>query len=203
MPAAVVALPPDDRRLLIVAIAAVQEQRQDGGDPEEDAVHDAKGKGGLEHGAVLVHVDAVGAPELPAIGAEWAQRDVEGGVGGGEVGAVGACDAAQGDDRGDEGADEAEVDEGDEEGGVLGARVGEEGVDGVDGAEHGGDEEDEYVIGREEVVLREAVDKVREHAQGRDERNDLEPAPEGEEEAEEEHDGYDCLRRWQSSRVCR
>jgi hypothetical protein len=79
------------------------EPGQDGGEEEEDAVHDAEGEAGLEHGAGLVGADrdAV-AVEV----AEDAEVDVVL-VAGGDVGTVGAADPAEVVDCCDECADEA------------------------------------------------------------------------------------------------
>jgi hypothetical protein len=63
-------------------------------------------------------------------------------------------------DTSDKCADEAEIDEGDEEGVGAGAVVGEECCDGPHGAEDGDDEQDEDVVGSEEVILVVNVYKV-------------------------------------------
>lgn len=44
-------------RVPLVGAPAAVEPGQHGGDEEEDAVHDAEGEAGLEHGAGLVRVD--------------------------------------------------------------------------------------------------------------------------------------------------
>lgn len=93
-------------RLAVVAgvlgDAVAVEPGEHGGEEEEDAVHDAKRKTGLEHGARLVGVDrdavAVEGPEYPE--ADVVARPAD-------VGAVGAGDEAEVVDCCDEGADEA------------------------------------------------------------------------------------------------
>lgn len=133
----------------------------DGGDEEEDAVHDAKGPASLEHGAGLVGAPvpagASSAPSAAADGPVVAARDGH---------AVGVADAAQVPDAGDEGAHEAEVDDADEE--RIGRRpvVAEEGEDGPREGENRHDEEDENRLRREDVVLVVAVNEPGEHAHG-------------------------------------
>lgn len=75
---------------------------KDGGEEEKDAIHDAEGEAGLEHGAGLVGIDF---ETIAAEGAENAKVDVVGGAGG-DVGAVGAGDEAEVVDTCDECANE-------------------------------------------------------------------------------------------------
>lgn len=79
------------------------EPGQDGGHEEEDAVHDAEGPAGLEHGARLVRVDR---HAVAVVLAEDAKVDVVR-VAPADAGAVGAADEAEVVDCGDEGADKA------------------------------------------------------------------------------------------------
>lgn len=86
----------------VLADALAVEPGEHGGEEEEDAVHDAKGEAGLEHGARLVGVDvdavAVEGPEYPE--ADVVARPAD-------AGAVRAGDEAEVVDRCDEGADES------------------------------------------------------------------------------------------------
>ena len=45
----------------VIPILSVDEQREDGGDEEEDAIHDAKGEARFENGACLVDIERPGA----------------------------------------------------------------------------------------------------------------------------------------------
>jgi len=98
-------------------------------------------------------------------------------------------DAAQGPDGADEGAHEAQVDEGDEEAVGAGAVPGEEGGDGPDAGEDRDDEEDEDGVRGEGVGAVVEGDEVGEHAYYWDQGEDLEEAPEGEEDAAEHFEG--------------
>lgn len=92
------------RRPAVVACHAVAvEPGQHGGEEKEDAVHDAEGEAGLEHGARLVGVDG---DAVAVEGAEDAKVDVVGRAGR-DVGAVGVGDEAEVVDACNEGADEA------------------------------------------------------------------------------------------------
>jgi len=86
----------------VLADAVAVEPGQDGGEEEEDAVHDAEGEAGLEHGARLVGVDgdavAVEGPKRPEGDVVARAR---------HVGAVGARDESEVVDGRDEGADES------------------------------------------------------------------------------------------------
>lgn len=144
------------RGAVAAADAVAVEASQNTGDEEEDAVHDAEGEGGLEHGARLVGAGVQGGDRGAAEGAE---ADVVG-VAARDVGAVGRGDEAQGPDGADEGADEQEVDGGDEGGVGGGAVVAEEGVDGPGQGQHRHDEEHQDVVGRQLVQLHVAVDEV-------------------------------------------
>lgn len=162
--------------------AVAVEPSQDGGEEEEDAVHDAKGEAGLEHGASLVDrgVDAV----VGVGGTKGTKVEVEAAAGG-DVDTVGLGDVAQVPDGGDECADEAEIDDGDEQGVGGRAVVAEEGEDGPGEREHRDDEENKYVVGRQGVDFDIAVDEPGEHAHGWDQSEDLHEAPKGEEDGEQ------------------
>jgi hypothetical protein len=168
------------------AVSVVESDK--GGPGKEDAVHDAKGEAGLEHGAWLVRVEApAGARDAEAARratpvAAAAKRDT-----------VGAGDAAQVVDAGDEGADKEQVDEGDEAGVGRGAVVAEEGEDGPGEGEDGDDEEDEDRVGREGVELVVLVDEPGKHAHGGDQGKYLQQARRHE-RCGEEHDGRVCMR---------
>lgn len=86
----------------VLADAIAVEPGEHGGEEEEDAVHDAEGEAGLEHGARLVGVDvdavAVEGPEYPEVDVVGRPAD---------AGAVRAGDEAEVVDRCDEGADES------------------------------------------------------------------------------------------------
>lgn len=82
--------------------AVAVEPGEDGGEEEEDAVHDAEGEAGLEHGAGLVGVDA---DAVAVEGAENAKGEVVR-VAAADVGAVGAGDEAEVVDARYEGTDE-------------------------------------------------------------------------------------------------
>lgn len=149
---------------LVGAEAAAVEEGEDGGEEEEDAVHDAKGPAGLEHGARLVDVsrDAVDRGL-----AEDAEADVVR-VAAADVGAVGVADPAQVVHAGDEGAHEAQIDEGYEDG--VGRRpvVGEQREHGPGEREHRDDEEDQHVGRRQDIGRVPAVDEPGKHAHSRD-----------------------------------
>lgn len=108
---------------------------------KEDAVHDSKRKGSLQHRALLVRRKVQGVDRYTtkskANGVRRALCD---------RGAVLVGDAAQFVDACDEGADEAEIDEGGEACVVTGAVVGEEGCDGPGSAKDTDNEEDEDVV---------------------------------------------------------
>ena len=148
----------------IPLVPAPDQQRQQTGDEEEDAVHDAEGEAGLEHGARL------GRADVQAVDGRAAQRAEGDGVrrAGGHVRAVGVRDEAQLVHAGDQGADEAQVHEGHEE--RVGARavVREERRDGPGGREHGHDEQDQDVVRGEGVGDSVDVDEVGQHAEGGD-----------------------------------
>ena len=86
----------------VLSDAVAVEPGQHGGEEEEDAVHDAEGEAGLEHGARLVGVDvdavAVEGPEGPKVDVVARAPD---------AGAVGARDEPEVVDCCDEGADES------------------------------------------------------------------------------------------------
>lgn len=86
----------------VLADALAVEPGQHGGKEEEDAVHDAEGEAGLEHGARLVGVDvdavAVEGPERPEVDVVARAPD---------AGAVRARDESEVVDGCDEGADES------------------------------------------------------------------------------------------------
>lgn len=116
----------------------MHEQQQEARDGKEDAIHDAKGKARLQHGAVLVRVELKGRIAGDAIVVDGEGESTISG----EIGAVRIRDVAQLVDAGDESTDEAEIDKGDEEGGVAGGFAAEDGGNGPGSGEDGYDEED-------------------------------------------------------------
>lgn len=86
----------------VLADAVAVEPGEHGGEEEEDAVHDAEGEAGLEHGARLVGVDA---DAVAVEGSKRPEADVVARPA--DVGAVRAGDEAQVVDSSDEGADES------------------------------------------------------------------------------------------------
>ena len=125
---------------------------------EEDAVHDAEREARLEHGARLVDAEA---HRRQRAAAKRAQVDVDRRVARDDGDAVRVGDEAQLVDAGDEGADEGEVDEPDEARVVA---VREDGEQRPREREHRHDEQDQNVVGREQVGLDIAVHEEGEHA---------------------------------------
>lgn len=82
----------------------------------------------------------------------------------GGVLAVGVLDLAQVVDAGDEAAEEAEVDKGHKHAVVRRSRVVEQREEGPTQCEDGNDEEDQDVVGSEDVCVVELFDKPTEHA---------------------------------------
>lgn len=121
----------------ILFLAPLHKQQQKRRCEEENHVHDAEGKTGLQHRARLVH-----AQMQPARAAQAArvQRDGEG-TRAREVAAVRFGDRAQFDHARDQRARDAEVDEGHPEGGAARGFSPEERRDRPDGGEDGGYEE--------------------------------------------------------------
>ncbi|KAL8642703.1 MAG: hypothetical protein Q9228_000633 [Teloschistes exilis] len=152
----------------------MHEQQQKRRDGEEDAIHDAKRKARLQHGAILVDVEVEGRGAADAIVVDG---EGEAAVGG-EVGTTGVRDAAEFVDSGDKGPDEAEIDEGGEEGGFASGFAAEHGRDSPCGGQDRDDEED-----TEESCLFECG------YQG----DDLEEAPEGEQQAANHFGGNDAV----------
>lgn len=139
------------------AVAVVESDES--GPSEEDAVHDAKGPGGLEHGARLVGAQVVvGSGDGDAAEGATPLTIPD------QRGAVGARDAAQVVDGGDEGANEAQVDESDEAGVGRRAVVAEEGEDGPGEGKDGDDEKEEDGDWGEEVLVVVQMDEPGEHA---------------------------------------
>lgn len=148
--------------VLLLLRAVAVEPGEDGGEGEEDAVHDAEGEGGLEHGARLVGADVeavdAGRPEDAEADVPPVARD--------DVGAVGARDEAQVVDGGDEGAEEAQVDQSHEARVGAAAVVAEEGEQRPDEAQNRHDKHDEDEVRRQDVVAGVAVYEVAQHAHG-------------------------------------
>jgi len=99
------------------------------------------------------------------------------------VRAISIGDIAQFVDSSDECANEAQVDKGNEVGIVLGEAVAEDCAECPNEREYGDNEEDEDEGWCEHVVLDEAVDKPREHSNGRYQSDDFGESPERKEEA--------------------
>lgn len=119
--------------------------RHDCREEEEQAVHNAKRKARLQHATRPVDVQMQRierrAPQNPqANGRRRPRRDAD---------AVKVLDKAQVVHARDKGTDESEIDETDEARVGAGAVVREEGEERPGEAEHGDDEEDEDVAGRE------------------------------------------------------
>lgn len=181
--------PIDDDLLLHRRGLPTHQCGQQTGDKEKDAIHDAKGPAGLEHGAGLVHAHAKSVDVRLAEDAEG-----QGVALAGERRAVVGADATQVVDASDESPDEAEVDEGDEVAVVPAAVVGEEGEDGPYSREYCDNEEDEDGGWGEQILGIVDVDEVGEHAKGGDEGNYLHEAPEGEEYSEQHGCGCEGAR---------
>jgi hypothetical protein len=145
-------------------MASSDQKRKDGRDEEEDAVHDSKGKCSLQHGAVLVGIDAEAVDAQAACGS----ADVQDVSSSRHVCAVPASSIAEGVDCANEGADEEEIDKCNKVRVVAGAVVREESCDRPGCAEDRDDEEDEDVIGRQGVLLAIHVHEVCEHTKGWD-----------------------------------
>lgn len=165
------------------------------GNEEEDAVHDAECKAGLEHGAVLVHIQA---PWVVAVATDVTQdTQVEVETAGGKVGAIRIGNAAQEVDASDEAANEAQVDKGDEETRVPRPAVSKECRDGPRRRQHTTYEEHQYEVRRQDVGSNVSMHKIGQHAHDGDQGDDLEQAPENEREAGEGHVdgvlGLDCV----------
>lgn len=167
------------------ACAVSVEPGQDGGEEEEDAVHDAKGETSFEHGAGLVHsgVDAV----VGVSGTEGPKVYVKAAAGV-DVDAVGGSYVTQIPDRGDEGPDETQVDDRHEERIVRRAVVTEQGEDGPSQTEHRNNEQDQNIVWCQRIVFNIAVDEPSKHAHGWDQCEDLHKAPKGEEDCEQHDD---------------
>lgn len=129
-------------------------------DGEEDGVHDGKRPGGLEHGARLLNLPRVSrdAHVVDVIVPDAVD---------GRVLAVGVLDLTQVVDAGDEGAEKAEVDKGHEHAVVRRSRVVEQREESPAQCEDGDDEEDQDVVGREDVCVVELFDKPTQHANWR------------------------------------
>ena len=135
---------------------------EDGGDEEEDAVHDAEGKAGLEHRTGLVDRDI---HAVDRGGTEDAKADIKR-VAPRQVCAVGVGDESQVVYCSDEGTDEAQVDECDKLRIATASVVAEEGEDRPGKSKHRDDEDDQNVVGRQEIVIDIAVHEPGQHAHG-------------------------------------
>lgn len=71
--------------VFLVSILSMDEESQDGGEEEEDDVHDAKGEASFQHGASLVDVGRPWASRPAAIESKRPKSDIESAVGGGEI----------------------------------------------------------------------------------------------------------------------
>ena len=109
-----------DHDLLLLPLHKDQKEGRNG---KEDGIHDAEGKRGFEHRALLVDVEIEAVVAAHSAGAEG---DVETAVVA-EVRAIGVGDVAKVIYASDQGADEAYVDEADEMGGSTGGFATEEG----------------------------------------------------------------------------
>lgn len=101
--------------IFLISTFSVDEQSEDGGEEEEDDIHDAKGEAGFEHGASPVDVDRPFASRAPAPESKGPKSDIEVPACG-EVCAVRLGKVSEFDDAGDQSRQEAEIDEGDEDG---------------------------------------------------------------------------------------
>lgn len=129
---------------------------KDRGEEEKDGVNDAESKARLEHSARLVdlHIHAIERRAAEEAEAQVHARPAH------DMRAVRVGDEAQGVHGADEGAHEEQVDEGHEGRVCRRAVVREEREDGPGGGEHGHDEEDEDVVGRQRVDAVIAVHEV-------------------------------------------
>ncbi|KAJ3561293.1 hypothetical protein NPX13_g9003 [Xylaria arbuscula] len=135
-----------------IAVQTRQARREE----EENGIQDAKGEGGFEHCARLVHVDV---DAVQGSAPEDTQRDIRRRTPG-HIGAVGVGNEAQGVDGSDEGPYEEDVDYG-HEGGVGGRPVvTEDGEERPGTGEYRHDEEHEDVRWCERVALVVPVDEV-------------------------------------------
>lgn len=134
---------------------------ENGGDEEEDAVHDAEGEAGLEHSARLVDGDV----DSVEVGRTEDAKTLIIRAACLNVGAVGARDPTEVVHAGDQSANEAEVDETDEARIGLATVVAEQGEDGPGRAEDRDNEQYQNVCRSEEVVLIVAADKVGKHSE--------------------------------------
>jgi hypothetical protein len=154
-------------------------------------LHDGKSEAGLEHGASAVDVQSERAARdlnNAEVRAVCSAPD--------PVGAVGISDSSKFVDSTDESTNEEKVNKGDEIGRVAGFGVEEQGTDCPCCCQSRYYEEDEDRSRCEEVAVVEEVDKPGEHANDRNQGDDLEDPPEHEGEARKRHDGWRKLLRW-------
>jgi len=98
-----------DDNALVAAVAAANEEGEEGGDGEEDAVHDPEGEGSFEEGADFVGFDVESSnihPHIPEINPICRTTA--------HVRAIRMRDKSELVDTSDESTDETEIDEGDE-----------------------------------------------------------------------------------------
>ncbi|TAQ88456.1 hypothetical protein B7494_g3229 [Chlorociboria aeruginascens] len=134
--------------------------RQQARDGKEHAIHNAKGKTRLLHSAFFLHRDADAVDTHAACGAADAEDLRPRGYGR----AVLRCDSSELVDACDQCADEAEVNEGYEEGVGARAVVGEQCCNCPYAGEDADDEEDEDVVGGEQVLRGVDVHEVGKHS---------------------------------------
>ena len=190
--------------LLLVPLT-MNEQQDETCDEEEYAIHDSEGEACLQHRACLIDIDAEGALAVETI---WSETDVEGSIGA-KIGAVGFRDSSEFVDASDEGADETEIDERDKYRGVSGGLAPEPSENGPHGGEDGDDEKDKditrcelifYIVTVHEICLSDVSDAFRsalvrredsayQHAQCRDQSENFEESPKGEEQPADHLDG--------------
>lgn len=178
-PMPTMAPPPDLHHLLLRLIP--MHQRQHSRKEKEHAVHNPKRPARLQHATRLINVQI---QRIQRRAAQNPKADISLAPPR-EIDAVVVLDETEVVDACDKGADETEVDDTDEAGVGGGAMVGEEGEEGPGEGEDRDDEEDQDVGGREEVGVVVDGNEVGEHADCGDQREDLEEAPEGEEDGEE------------------
>jgi hypothetical protein len=172
----------------VSTVVAVDKQRQKAGEEEEEAVHDAKRKRSLEHGALAVDIPAIAVAGDGEEAEVSAVRAV-----GRPVGAVGVCDSTERVDSTDESADEQQIDKGNKVGRVPRTRIQEQGAQRPGRAEHRDDEEHEDGARREEVALVVPAHEPRKHAERGDQCDDLHDPPEDEGDAGDGHGGGGTL----------
>ncbi|KAJ8113421.1 hypothetical protein OPT61_g4444 [Boeremia exigua] len=160
----------DYHAVTAVAVVAGNEERQQAGDEEENAV-----PGVVSHGALAIDVEAIPVARDSSESQINAVRAV-----GRPVGAIRVGNAAQAVDAADERAHEQKVDKGNKLGRVPCARIQKQRADRPCRSQYRDYEEHQNRPRRQQVAVVVPCNEPGEHAQGGNQRDDLEDAPEDE-----------------------